>query len=515
MVQAQAQTVSGTVTDANGPLPGANVVIQGTNNGTITDFDGKYTLNNVPTDAILVFSFVGFNTQQIPVRGRSTIDVTLEENASALSEVVVIGYGTQSVKDATGAVSVVSSDDFNKGVISSPEQLIQGKTAGVQITQSSGEPGAGINVRIRGTASVRSNNNPLFVVDGVPLAAGDTEAEGSDIGAGASSAKNPLSFLNPNDIASVSILKDASATAIYGSRGANGVIIITTKSGQSGGGGKFELSASTSYSTPANRFDLLGREQYLSAVTQYGGDATALDYGNNTNWQDVILRNTISQNHTLAYSNNYGSGYVRASLGYVDQLGIVENSSQEKITGRLNGSQKFFNDKLKIDFNGTLSRVNDESPLISNNAGSAGDLLGAAYFANPTWPNDPDFSTGAGDLIPTALLTYYQDLTHTDRTLANLSASYSILDNLVAKATVGFDESDSNKNQALSSKVTGFTNGTPGNGRAVYATVYTKSKLLDFTLNYTKEFENSKFEALLGYSYHLSLERKKCIWIWI
>ena len=511
---AEAQTVSGTVTDVSGPLPGVNVSVKGTSNGTTTDFDGNYSLDNVPEDATLIFSFVGYTTQEIEVNGRDTININLATDTAELEQVVVIGYGTQAVKDATGAVSVVSSEDFNKGVISSPEQLIQGKTAGVQISQSSGEPGAGIQVRVRGTTSVRANNNPLFVVDGVPLASGDTEAGGSDIGAGASSARNPLSFLNPNDIESISILKDASATAIYGSRGANGVIIITTKSGRAGGGGKFELSSSTSFSTPANRFDLLGRDEYLQAVTQYGGDADALDYDNNTDWQDVILRNTLSQNHTLAYSNNYGSGYVRASIGYVDQLGIVENSSQEKITGRLNGSQKFLNDKLKIDFNGTLSRVNDEAPLISNNAGSAGDLLGATYFANPTWPNDPDFSTGAGDLVPAALLAYYQDLTHTNRSLVNLSASYSILDNLVAKATVGFDESDSDKNQALSSEVTGFTNGTPGFGRAVYATVYTKSKLFDFTVNYTKEFENSNFEALLGYSYQSFLRKGKNVFGW-
>ena len=177
----KAQTVSGTVSDANGPLPGASVLVKGTTNGTQTDFDGNYTLNNVEGAATLVFSYIGYKTQEIAVNGQSSIDITLAEDAQALDEVVIIGYGQTTVKDATGAVSAVTSEDFNKGVISSPEQLIQGKTAGVQIAQGSGEPGSGVAIRIRGTSSVRSNNNPLFVVDGVPLPSGDTSSEGTKL----------------------------------------------------------------------------------------------------------------------------------------------------------------------------------------------------------------------------------------------------------------------------------------------------------------------------------------------
>ena len=195
-------TVTGVASDANGPVPGINVIVKGTTNGASTDFDGKYTIENVAEDATLVFSYVGFQTQEIAVNGRTTIDVTMVEDAAELEAVVVIGYGTQSVKDATGAVAVVSTEDFNQGVISSPEQLIQGKTAGVQITQASGEPGSGVALRIRGTSSVRSNNNPLFVVDGVPLAGDETGASGSDIGVGSSASRNPLNFINPNDIES-------------------------------------------------------------------------------------------------------------------------------------------------------------------------------------------------------------------------------------------------------------------------------------------------------------------------
>ena len=339
------------------------------------------------------------------------------------------------------------------------------------------------------------------MVDGIPLAADNTASGGTDVGAGSASARNPLNFLNPNDIESMSILKDASATAIYGSRGANGVVIITTKSGKAGSGGQFEFNSTLSHSTPAKTYDLLNREQFLAAVPNYGGNATTLDYGSNTNWQDVVLRNTASQTQNLAYSQNYGSGFVRASFGYGKQFGIVENSSQERITGRLNLSQRFFDDKLKLDLNASISRVNDEAPFITNNPGSNGDLLGAAYFANPTWPASTGFSTGGGELNPLQLLNYYQDETNTSRNLVNFSAEYALTENLKAKASLGFDESNSNKNQALSGNVQSFNNGTTNNGRGGFNQIYAKNTLLDLTLNYTKKFDNSNLEALVGYSY--------------
>ena len=332
---ANAQTVSGTVSEPNGPLPGANVLVKGTTNGTTTDFDGNYTINNVAAGSTLIFSYVGFSATEVAVNGKSTVNVTLQEDAAALEEVVVIGYGSTTVKDATGSVASVTSEDFQKGVISSPEQLIQGKTAGVQIASGSGEPGSGVAIRIRGTSSVRSNNNPLFVVDGVPLPSGDTSAEGSNIGVGTSSAKNPLSFLNPNDIENISILKDASSTAIYGSRGANGVVIITTKSGRGGAsGGTFEVSSEVSVSDAANEYDLLDRQQFLSTVAAFGGSAT--DFGNDTDWQSLATRTAISTNTNFAYSQNYGSGNVRATFNYGNQEGVVQKSSQERIVGRLN-----------------------------------------------------------------------------------------------------------------------------------------------------------------------------------
>ncbi|WP_166962817.1 SusC/RagA family TonB-linked outer membrane protein [Yeosuana marina] len=493
-----AQSVTGTVSDVSGPLPGVNVLVKGTTTGTVTDFDGNFAINANNGDT-LVFSYVGYLAQEVVVSG-SVITVTLAEDAAQLDEVVVIGYGTTTVKDATGAVTSVSAKDFNGGVISSPEQLIQGKTAGVQITQSSGEPGAGISVRIRGTSSVRSNNNPLFVVDGIPLSDGGT-AGGADLGGGGGSAKNPLSFLNPNDIESMSILKDASATAIYGSRGANGVVIITTKSGKKGGGGVFEFSSNISSSSVRKKFDLLDGPQFLGAITQYGGNASALDFGSNTNWQNQIYRSVLSINNSLSYSNNYGDGYVRGSFGYGNQLGVIENSSQERITGRINASHKFLEGKLKLDVNASISRVNDESPYVTNNAGSQGDLLGAVYFANPTWPNSLGFTSGDGKLNPIQLLDYYQDLNHTNRTLLNGSAEYSIVSNLKAKVNLGYDESSATRAQMISRDIDGFNNGATGNGRGTIQDVNVKNTLMDVTLNYTKEFENSNLEVLAGYSY--------------
>lgn len=496
---ARAQTVSGTVSDANGPLPGASVLVKGTTNGTQTDFDGNYTLNDIGDSAVLTISYIGFKTVEVPVNGRSTINVTMEEDAQALEEVVIIGYGQTTIEDATGAVAVVNADDFNQGVISSPEQLIQGKTAGVQITQSSGEPGAGISVRIRGTSSVRSNNNPLFVVDGMPLSGQDVSAGGASLGAGDSSAKNPLNFLNPNDIESMSILKDASATAIYGSRGANGVIIITTKSGRSGKG-QFEYSSELSYSTPSKKFNLLNRQEFLAALPAYGGSPAALDYGSSTDWQEIILRSTASQNQNLSYSKNYGSGNVRASFGYGKQFGVVEGYAQERITGRINASQRFLQDKLKVDANLSLSRVNDDGGAISNNAGSTGDLIGAAYFANPTWPASTSFTTGGSEINPLQLLNYYDDVTRTNRFLGNVSAEYSITPELKAKVGIGYDKSNSTRGQAQSALSDGIGN-APGQGQGVLGNVETKGELLDLTLTYDKDFGDSHLTALVGYSF--------------
>ena len=494
-------TVSGTVSDSNGPVPGVNVVVQGTTNGAQTDFDGNYSISDVSNDATLVFSYIGYATQEVAVNGQSTVDVMLSEDAEALAEVVVIGYGTTTVKDATGSVTAVTSKDFNQGVINSPEQLIQGKTAGVQISQSTGEPGAGIDIRIRGAASVRSNNNPLFVVDGIPLSGGNTSAESSDAGLGSNAAKNPLSFLNPNDIESISILKDASAAAIYGSRGANGVVFITTKSGKGSRGSSWEYSSSMSVASVVKKFDLLSAGKYLSRAADFGFNVEERDFGANTNWQDFIFRTSTSTNNDLAYSNNYGSGNLRATFGYNKNFGVVENTSLERVTGRINWNQRFLDDKLKIGVQSSISRVNDEGAATAASAGFQGDLLGAAYSANPTWPTSPDFDGTGGLLSPATMLEYYQNNAMTNRALINVSAEYALTSDLSAKVNIGLDESESTRTTVASPDALNFGAGVGGNGRGFMNNLNTSSELLEATLNYTKEFDNSSLDILAGYSY--------------
>ena len=488
----QAQEVTGTVSDANGPLPGASVVEKGTTNGTQTDFDGNYTIE-VGSDATLVVSYIGYKTIEVQVNGQSTINLTLEEDAEALEEVIIIGYGTTTVKDATGAVASVSSEDFNGGIISSPEQLIQGKTAGVQISQSSGEPGAGIALRIRGTSSVRGNNSPLFVIDGVPVSNESVSASGTDVGTGSSGSKNPLNFLNPNDIESMSILKDASATAIYGSRGANGVVVITTKSGKGGGSeGQWGFQSNLNIAQAADTYDLLSTEEFI----ERGG----ADLGGATDWQEYLFRTSASTDNNLSYSQNYGKGNVRATFGYAKQFGIIENTDLERITGRLNLNHRFFDDKLKVGVQTTISRINDRAPFISRTAGSNGDLLAATYYSNPTLGVNPNFDTSP-DRNPANLLTYYDDNTNTNRFLGNLSLDYALTEELSVKLNLGLDKSESTRGQVVGPQILSLGNGSENNGRASVSNLDTENKLMEITINYNKEFENSNLDALIGYSF--------------
>ena len=499
---AKAQTVSGTVSDSNGPLPGASVVIKGTSNGTQTDFDGNYTLNNVTDGSVMVFSYIGYATQEVSYTGQTTLDVTLQEDAQALDEVVIIGYGQTTVKDATGSVASVTSEDFNGGVIASPEQLIQGKTAGVNIAQNSGEPGAGISVNIRGANSVRANNNPLFVVDGVPLFGQNTDATGTSgrDNDATSATGNPLNFLNPNDIESISILKDASATAIYGSRGANGVVIITTKTGKAGSGGVFEFSSNLSISSHNRQFELLKPNQFLDAITASGGNAANVDFGGGTDWQEVIFRTTTSTTQNLAYSQNYGSGNIRATLGYQKQFGVIEKSDFERISGRVNWNQRFLDDKLKLGIQGTLSRTNRSQPPLQGNAGFAGDILGAAYSANPTIPNNPNIDPGGGLLNPRNYLDGAQNITNTNRALINASLEYEFTPELSAKVNLGYDKSDSENVSVLSSNIINI-DGVSNVGAGTFNTLERENQLLEATVNYRKEFENSNLDVLVGYAY--------------
>lgn len=492
------QTIKGVVSDDSGAMPGVSVSVKGTSLGTETNFDGEYSIS-AKQGSVLVYRSLGYKTIEKTVGSVSVINVTMVQDATQLDEIVVIGYGSTTVKDATGSVTSVKAEDFNKGVIASAEQLIQGKTAGVQIANTSGEPGAGINIRIRGTNSVRSNNNPLFVVDGIPLSGGATTATGNVPGLGTNPAKNPLNFLNPSDIASISVLKDASATAIYGSRGANGVVIITTKSGKSKKG-EFSYEATTSISTPRKTYDLLNASTFLSERDRLGLDVPSADFGAQTDWQDVIFRTSFSHNQNLSYSKAYDNGSFLGTLGYGNQSGIVETSQLERLTGRINLNHRLLDDKLKLNLQGTFSRVNDDLAPIAGSAGFQGDILGAAFSANPTWPNDPDFD--AGTLVnPANLLAYSQGRTNTNRYLLNFSAEYDLTSELKAKVSMGLDQSNSENFSVTSADALGVTSGTPGNGRGGYNELDVKNQLLEATLAYNKTFKKSSLQALVGFSY--------------
>ncbi len=503
------RTIKGTITDESTgePLIGANILVVGTSTGTITDFEGAYSLN-IPADAKqLEVSYTGYTTQTIDIGPADVIDIKLSAG-ELLEEVVVVGYGSVRKTDATGAVTSVTEENFNKGVVTSPEQLIQGRAAGVQITSASGEPGAGINIRIRGTSSVRSGNNPLFVVDGVPLTGDDSSGEGRDSGLGRSSARNPLNFLNPNDIASIDILKDASATAIYGSRGANGVVIITTKSGQAGSG-SLDYSYSLGVANIAKKYDLLSRDEFLSAYASFNGEAAAqtLDGGADTDWQDELFRTALTNSHNLSYGGGNDKSNYRFSLAYFDQEGIVKQSDLKRISARFNGSRKFINDKLIISTQLTVANNRDGNVPITDNAGFRGDLMGNILKANPTQsPRNADGtlnqSTGSfseTEPNPLALLELSKSYTKTLRALGNISGEFKFTENLSFKTVLGFDRSTSGRRDAYSRDL--LSAGITGNGRLYTADVNISNTLWENFFTYNKDFGSTSLTALAGYSY--------------
>lgn len=510
---AQNKTVTGTVTasDDGTTLPGVSVLEKGTTNGTMTGVDGSFTVS-VSEAATLVFSFVGYNTIEVPVGTQQNIRIALEPNITALSEVVVIGYGEVNKRDATGAIATVKSEDFVKGIIASPEMLIQGKTAGVQITSSSGEPGAAVNIRIRGTSSVRSGNNPLFVVDGVPLSGDFISAGGTDFGRGGSTAKNPLNFLNPNDIESMDVLKDAASTAIYGARGANGVVLITTKNGKNKKN-VLEFNTGVSISEQARKYNVLNAQEFLNAYSGLGGNADLINYGADTNWQDAVNRTAVSQMYNLAYSNSYKTGNYRASLSMDDQQGIIKNSGLKRYTGRVNFSQNLFQDKVKIYVTSLFSHVDDQAAPITNTSGFEGDLMGATVFYNPTIPATPtnwvesrfgeprvQYQSDASN--PLALLKYYADNTATDRQLITGSIGYDITKNFNFKLTGGIDHSHSVREAAFSGLMTKISN-VSGFGRAAMTDQTNRNQIFEALLTYNKKIGENPLNILAGYSYQM------------
>lgn len=486
--------VSGKVSDVNGEgLPGVTVQVKGTTTGTSTDIEGNYSLASVPANGTLVYSFVGMVAQEISVQGQSVINVTLLDDAQTLEEVVVVGYGTVKKKDATGAVNAIGTKDFQKGIVTSPEQLMQGRVAGVQITQSSGEPGGGINVRIRGTSSVYGGNNPLFVIDGVPLSGDETTAGGSSQGLGRQSAKNPLNFLNPADIQSIDILKDASATAIYGARGAQGVVLITTKKGS--GRGSLDYGYSLGFSQITQKYDLLNADEFAAAnPTQ--------DRGGDVDWQDELFQTGVTQQHNLSFGGGDATGNYRFSLGYLDQEGIVLTSGIKRYSLGFNGGKKFINNKLNITSSVNLANTQDRGVGISENSGYTGDLLAAIIKSNPTMPiytGDEFTQPGITEPNPLAIVNYNKDRTNALRALGNIAAELEIIEGLSFKTVLGFDKSLSSRKNAFSSDL--VLDGVSGIGRLYITDIEKDNNLWENYFTYNKDLGNTSLNALLGYSY--------------
>lgn len=510
------RTIKGTVTDGEtgDALIGASVSVVGTTRGTATDINGAYTIEVPAGSSQIRIAYTGYAEQVLTLGASNTVDVAMKSDA-VLEEVVVIGYGAVKKSDATGSVSSVTEKDFNRGNVVAPEQLIQGRAPGVVITNSSGEPGAGINVRIRGTSSVRAGNNPLFVVDGVPLSGAETSG-GSDLkGFGSQAARNPLNFLNPADIASIDILKDASATAIYGSRGANGVVIITTKSGQSGKG-LLEYGYTLGVSKIAKKYDVLDARGFKAAWQELnpGADIDEVDFGGDTDWQDEITQTAMSHNHNLSFGGGGQGGNYRFSLGYLDQEGIIIQSGIKRLSGRFNGSKSFMDNKLKIATNFTVSNTKDAGAPISEAAGFEGDAWANALKGNPTWPtyngDGTVFQSGKnGEPSPLAMIEYTDDQTNTIRALGNINAELSITKNLTFKTVLGTDQSISSRKNAMS-KDLNAGQANFGLGRLYVTDIEASNKLWENYFTYNKSFGKVDFTGLAGYSYQeLNYARKR------
>lgn len=464
------------------PVPGVSVYIKGESKGAVTtDFDGNFKIKTQLNEGVLIFSYVGFQTKEVSFSGSQKLNVSLSEEVSTLNEVVVVGYGSQKRSDVTGAISSVKSENFNKGVVANAGQLIQGKVAGVNVVAASGEPGASQDIIIRGVGSLRSGTTPLYVVDGFAL-------DNSNNGV----ASNPLNFINPQDIESIEVLKDASASAIYGSRAANGVIVITTKKG-SKGQTKIDLSVTTGLSTLANKVDVFSADEFRRQVVAVNG--TLQDGGANTDWQDELTRTGVSQNVNFSMSGGTDKSTYAASLGADNQQGVLRNSDLKRYSGRLNLNQKAFNDKFNVAFNLTATKLENSRP-------DARTIVGNMLTMNPT---DAVYVNGAPNvnlsndvLNPLINEEIYSDLTNNNRILANIAPSYEFIKGLTYKFNLGVDYSMSERDvQVL--PYSSATNTTLGSLNNVITS--NNNTLYENTLTYNFNKDVHNFTILAGQSY--------------
>ncbi|RTY86253.1 SusC/RagA family TonB-linked outer membrane protein [Flavobacterium sp. RSP15] len=490
---AQTEVTGVVLDDANSPIPGVNVLVKGNKQGIVTDFDGRFNIKASVSD-VLVFSYIGFETQSVILKNYNKLNIKLQSSALQLDDLVVVGYGSKRKSDVTGAVTSVKSDQFNRGIVTSPEQLIQGKVSGVNITSASGEPGSNQTISIRGQGGVRSGSTPLFVVDGFAL---DNSGTGG--------ATNPLSFINSDDIESIDVLKDASATAIYGARGANGVILITTKRGKKGAS-KVTYSTSLGTSSIAKEIPVYSADAFRSRVVEIGGELT--DLGGSTNWQKEITRAAFTQNHNVSLSGGADNMTYFASIGSQDQQGIIKNSELKRLSGRINITQKLLNDRLKIDLNLNATNTISERPAIES-------LIGTALSLNPTYPAYDE--NGAPSIFPDVFnplirLKLYEDLTQTNRIIANISPSFEIIKGLDYKLNFGVDNSSSDRDiQNRPSTL------PQEDGRLDSFYSNNKNTLIENYITYNFDLGENNFSLLAGHSFqktfvqyrHWSIDRFK------
>ena len=502
---AQQVTVKGKVTDAadGSPIPGANIAVKGKAAGTISDPNGNYSLS-VNRGDTLVFMFVGYTTKEVVVQDQTVINVALHFSEVSLKEVVAIGYGTVKKEDATGSVAAVTSEDFNRGAITSPQDLVSGKIAGVQITNAGGAPGAGAMIRIRGGSSLSASNDPLIVIDGVPV---DNE--------GVAGMRNPLNTINPEDIETFTVLKDASATAIYGSRASNGVIIITTKKGKEGQPFSLTYNGKVSWATRSGQISVLSTDQFRNIIQdRYADNPNAINLmgTESTDWQDVIFKTAFAQDHDLSFTGGIKKLPYRFSLGYTNQDGILRTSGLNRTTGALNLSPSFFHGDLKVIMN--------VKGMIINNQFADWGAIGSAVSFDPTQPvydaNSPyggyfTWVQPNGDPItiapanPLALLNMQDNHSKVSRSLGNLQLNYRLpfLRDLTAKLNLGYDVSKSDGNNIIPENASWTYDPINGGGRKTHYTQNKRNSLLDFYFNYVKDLSSisSHLDITAGYSW--------------
>lgn len=496
--------ISGTVTDAeNGePLIGASVRALGTTAGAITDVEGKYSFEIPESATQLEITYTGYTAVTVDIGSAGVRDIALQPGVT-LEETVVIGYGTVKKEDATGAILAVNSEDFNKGAINSPQELIVGKIAGVAVTPNS-DPGGGATIRIRGGSSLSASNDPLVVIDGVPVDNSSVAGE-----------RSALNAINPNDIETFTVLKDASATAIYGSRASNGVILITTKKGSLKRKIGIDYNANFSFSSAANRIEVLDANDFRALINQRFKDnanVIGLMGSANTNWQDEIYQSAFGMDHNLAVAGGVGVIPYRVSLGYTDRDGILKTDNFNRLTGALNLSPGFLNNYLQINLNLKASK--------SKNVFANRGAVGSAIFFDPTQPvldpNSPyggyfTFTNNDGTpntlaaANPVAQLYMHDDKSDVNRIIGNVQIDYRLhfLPDLRANLNIGYDKSNSDGSVIEPANYSrAFVNG--GLNRTYEQE--RKNELLEFYLNYVKSFGNSKLDVMGGYSWqHLFL----------